>query len=98
MENNFSEPLSLEDLASKTGIGTRQLNRQFQEKMGVSTMAFYKKMRLEKSMQYLKQTTLSITDIALSTGYASSAHFSRAFREEFSTTPSDIRKKMLKAS
>ncbi|WP_162651174.1 GlxA family transcriptional regulator [Lentilitoribacter sp. Alg239-R112] len=91
MQNNLSEPLTLAQLARSVGLGTRQLNRQFKDKMGESTMGFYKKLRLEKASNFLKQTTLSITDIAFATGYVSSAHFSRDFREKFGIAPSDYR-------
>ena len=96
MQNNYAEPLTLRQLAAAVNLSERQLNRQFQDKMNVSTMAFYKDLRLDKANHFLRQTTLSITDIALATGYASSAHFSRAFREKFNRSPSDIRRSLLK--
>lgn len=92
MQNNYAEPLNLSQLAALSTLGSRQLNRLFHEKLGVSTMAFYKNLRLEKANYFLTQTTLSITDIALATGHASSAHFARAFREKYDKSPSQVRK------
>ena len=96
IKNTYAEPLTLQQLAKAVNLSERQLNRQFQDKMNVSTMAFYKDLRLDKANHFLRQTTLSITDNALATGYASSAHFSRAFREKFNLSPSDVRRNILK--
>lgn len=91
MENHIADPLDLNQLTLFSGTSARQLNRLFQEKLGQRTMAFYRTLRLEKARSLLAQAPLSITDVALATGFANSAHFSRAFREEYGTSPSDYR-------
>lgn len=92
MENHIAEPLGLEQLAELAGMGPRQLNRLFREKLNRSTMSFYRERRLEKSRQLLSQSTLPLTQIALATGFANSAHFSNAFRLRYSSAPSDMRR------
>lgn len=87
MENHVADPLSLDQLANLCGLGTRQLNRLFRQKLGVSTMAFYRSLRLEKARNLLEQSVLSITEIALASGFASSAHFSTAFKTQFGHSP-----------
>jgi transcriptional regulator GlxA family with amidase domain len=56
-------------------------------------MAFYRDLRLAKARSLLEQSTLSITEIALATGFASSAHFSRSFRDKFAAAPSAQRRR-----
>ena len=92
MTNHIAEPLSLEQLASLANVSPRQLNRLFREKLGTSTMGFYRDLRLDKARNLLRQTPLSTTEIALMTGFSSSAHFSQAFRQKFDATPSSIRR------
>ncbi|WP_205032173.1 GlxA family transcriptional regulator [Hwanghaeella grinnelliae] len=91
MENHVADPLSLDQLAHLCGLGARQLNRLFSEKLGASTMAFYRGLRLEKARNLLEQSVMSVTEIALATGFASSAHFSTAFKSRFRHAPSKIR-------
>lgn len=91
MENHVADPLNLDQLAHLSGLGARQLNRLFREKMGASTMAFYRGLRLEKARNLLEQSVLSVTEIALATGFASSAHFSTAFRTRFGHPPRNSR-------
>ena len=91
MENHIADPLELRQLAKLSEISPRQLNRLFRSKMEQSTMNFYCKLRLEKARKLLKQSTLTITEIALANGFASSAHFAHSFRRTFGSTPSSLR-------
>ncbi len=88
MEIQLAEPLSLEELAAIAGVGARQLNRLFKTKLGKTTMAFYRQIRLDKANTMLAQSYMSITDVALATGFASTAHFSTCYKKHFGITPS----------
>ena len=91
MEGHVSEPLSLEDLAQVAGLSPRQLNRLFAEKLGRSTMRYYRDLRLDKAQSLLRNSPLSLTEIALATGFASSSHFSRVYTESNGFPPSTYR-------
>ena len=91
MESNVAEPLGLENLAMAAGVSARQLNRLFREKLGRSTMGYYRELRLDKAQSLLRNSPLSLTEIALATGFANSSHFSRAFTQHFGRPPSASR-------
>jgi len=91
MENHVAEPLELTQLADIVGIGVRQLNRLFKQQLGVSTIAFYKNLRLGIAENLLLQSHLSITDIGIASGFVSSAHFSAAFKSHYGVAPSVLR-------
>ena len=91
MENHLSDTLNLNQLASRIGLGSRQLNRLFRKYLNQTTMTFYKELRLNLAKQLLGQSSLSITEIALSSGFTSSAHFSQAFNLQFSISPTNFR-------
>ncbi|MXY41680.1 MAG: GlxA family transcriptional regulator [Rhodospirillaceae bacterium] len=88
MENHIADPLPLADLAGVVGVSARQLNRQFRAGLGRSAGAFYLDLRLDKSRELVRQTDLSLVDIALATGFASAAHFATAFKRRFGNSPS----------
>ena len=92
MEGHIADPLTLPQLSTLTGLGVRQLNRLFREKLGISTMGFYRDLRLEKAENLLQQSTLTVTEIAQATGFSGSAHFSQAFRARYGRAPTDLRK------
>ncbi len=91
MESHVAEPLGLEDLATIAVISPRQLNRLFREKLGRSTMTYYRELRLEKAQSLLRNSPLSLTEIALATGFANSSHFSRSYADQFGQPPSSNR-------
>lgn len=91
MENHIADPLTLDDLAMLVHCTARHLNRLFQRQLRLSTMAFYRNLRLQQAEQLLQQTSLSLTEIAFEVGFSSSAHFSSAFRNYFGTSPKETR-------
>lgn len=91
MEDFVADPRSLTELAARAGVGPRQLNRLFRDKLGISTMEFYRRLRLDKAEALLRQSALPVTEIALATGFGSSSHFAAAFRDAFGRTPSEAR-------
>ena len=91
MEANVAEPVSLPHLATTAGLSERQLNRLFTEKLGRATMRYYRELRLEKAQSLLRNSPLTLTEIALATGFASSSHFSRAYAAQFGQPPSAYR-------
>ena len=91
METHIADPLSLKQIAEITGVGARQLNRMFQAKLGRSTMAFYRDLRLERARRLISQTPLPLAEVAEATGFAAMPHFSRAYRAAFGASPSTAR-------
>lgn len=91
MEANVAEPLPLTRLASAAGVSPRQLNRLFRDRLGRSTMQYYRELRLDKARNLMRNSPLSLTEIALATGFSSSSHFSRAYSEYDGQPPSRFR-------
>ena len=91
MESHIADPVSLLKLAQKANISPRQLNRLFRNKLGCSTMEYYRVLRLNKSRNLLTNSPLPLTEIALATGFANSSHFSTLFSQYFGRPPSEFR-------
>ncbi|SHM35878.1 transcriptional regulator, AraC family with amidase-like domain [Roseovarius pacificus] len=91
MEANLGDPLPLARLAEVAGLSPRQLNRQFSDKLGRPAMRYYRDLRLDMAQNLLRNSPLSLTEIALATGFASSSHFSRVYAQRFGQPPSAYR-------
>jgi len=78
---HLSESISMAQLAQRAGQSERQLRRRFVTATDESPMQFLLRIRVEEAQTLLRETNLSITDIALATGFSNSAYFSRAFRK-----------------
>ncbi|WP_324732753.1 choline metabolism transcriptional regulator GbdR [Pseudomonas paeninsulae] len=91
MEANLEEPIDLDGLASYVDVSRRQLERLFQKYLHCSPSRYYLKLRLIRARQLLKQTSMSIIEVASVCGFVSTPHFSKCYREYFSIPPRDER-------
>ena len=91
MEANIREPISQEDLAAYAGLSRRQLQRLFQRYLSCTPSSYYLKIRLQQARQLLRQTSNSIVEVSDATGFISSSHFSKAYRETYGHSPSTER-------
>jgi AraC family carnitine catabolism transcriptional activator len=92
MEQQLEAPLSSQTLAGQIGVTRRQLERLFQEHLGLSPLQLYLKLRLERARQLLRQTSMGVIEIGLVCGFASASAFSRAYRRHYARAPSEDRK------
>lgn len=88
MDANVKEPISHEELASYVGLSRRQLQRLFQRYLSCTPSNYYLQIRLQRARQLLRQTSNSIVEVAVSTGFISSSHFSKAYKENYGCSPS----------
>lgn len=92
MTTHLADPLTPEQLSALSGGSARQLQRLFAARFGVPMMTFYRDLRLAKADELLMQTALPVVEIALMTGFASTAHFTRCFAAKFGTPPARRRR------
>jgi transcriptional regulator GlxA family with amidase domain len=90
MEANLETPLSRAELANLAGVSVRQLERAFRGQLDRGIHQHYLRLRLDRSRQLLRQTSLSALEIAIATGFNSAGQFSRAFRRQFGAAPREI--------
>jgi len=91
MEAHIETPLSCARLAEFAGLSLRQLERAFRNQLGQSVHRHYLGLRLVRSRQLLRETSLSILEIGFATGFTSASQFCRAFRGHFGMTPRHAR-------
>lgn len=97
MQRALDEPLPCDEIAERVGLSRRQLERHFQQQLGVSPLKHYMSLRLAKAHQLLQQTDLPVTEIAISSGFGSPEHFSRLYRKTFGRSPSTDRLQAINA-
>ena len=93
MENTISEPLSMTELTEQLGVSTRQLERQFREVFNDTPAKFYKRLRSKRARVMLQETLLPIIDVAVATGFGSSAMLAKAVKDEYGMTPTKMRER-----
>jgi CheY-like chemotaxis protein len=88
----YAESLTREDIANHVGISPDYLTDCFRQELGVTPMAYLRRYRIRQACELLKNTNLSITQVAAAVGFSESAHFSRTFQREVGMTPRAYRR------
>jgi len=91
-ENLEDENLSVDLLARRMGLSQSQLHRKMKALTGASTHHFIRNIKLQNARYLLKETSLSIQDIAFQSGFSSTSYFAKVFSNAFRQKPTDFRK------
>lgn len=91
IENNFSENLSISQLALNSGLSERNLTRLFVDEVGVAPKQALIRLRLEKARVLLRTQKKSVTEICFEVGYSSLSRFVQSYRSTFGRLPSEER-------
>ena len=84
---------SVDDLAARLGVGSRQLRRLFMEHLGASPISIARSRRTHFARSLLDQTALSVSEIAFASGFGSIRQFNDAMRATFGGSPTALRRR-----
>ncbi len=87
MEENLETPLDREEIAEAVGLSTRQLERLFRKYLNSTPRKYYFGLRMQRARILLRQTSMSVLDVALACGFVSASHFAKCYREFFGHSP-----------
>lgn len=89
---HYGEKLSLEDIARSGNVGRSKCCSVFRQYLQQSPIDFLNHYRLKASCHLLKNTAMSITQIALSCGFVHLSYYSKLFLRCYGCTPGEYRK------
>lgn len=81
----------VEALASRLGIGSRQLRRLFRQHLGASPKAIASARRVDFAKRLISDTSLPMAEIALASGFGSVRRFNDTFQTLFARSPGSLR-------
>jgi two-component system response regulator YesN len=94
VKTNYRDPdLSLSSAAEFVGVSTGYLSGLFKKETGTNFVKYLTDMRMEKSMELLKNTDMRTYEIAYETGFADPHYFSISFKKYTGMSPSDFRQR-----
>ena len=91
VESHLPEPVTLDDVAASSGVSRFHVTRAFGAATGHSVMGDMRARRLTEAARKLAAGAPDILAVALDASYASHEAFTRAFRDQFGTTPELVR-------
>lgn len=95
IKENYSEPITVKDLAELLNFSEYHFMRFFKKNLGVTCIEYINNYRLNISAAKLCTTNLSVMEIALDCGFNNISYFNKLFKEKYKQTPKDFRKNTL---
>lgn len=95
IEENFAEPISIEQVAASVFMSPVRLREVFGLVMGCSPRDYLRHVRIEQAKRRLSNTGDPITQIGYDVGFSEASYFGRAFREATGMSPREYRNKSM---
>jgi AraC-like DNA-binding protein len=95
LRQNLAHQWTVEEMAALIGLGTTTFTEKVKNYTGFSPLNYLINIRISEAIKLLNRQEENVTDIALSTGFYSSQHFSTTFKKLTGYTPSEFRKRNL---
>lgn len=92
---HYEDPLRLSTLAQQFFISPYYLSRMFKEMTGFTFSDYVILTRIKEAQRLLRESTLSITDIAVSVGFDNFSHFGKTFKKTTRLSPRDYRRQYI---
>ncbi|MBS7263478.1 MAG: AraC family transcriptional regulator [Eubacteriales bacterium] len=83
---------TVDELAGLCALSVRRFREVFERKFGLPPKKYILKAKMERAYELLISTSMSVSAVAESVGYADGFYFSKAFRQFFGLSPSGVRK------
>lgn len=91
LEDNYQNPLTLDDMASSVSLSREQFCRFFKKSFRSTPVQYLNNYRINRAVTLLQETGMSVTDIAVRTGFDNSNYFAVSFKKATGMTPTQFR-------
>lgn len=92
IDRNFTEDISLDKLAAVAGYSKYHFSRIFKKYQNISIVQYISRKRIKLAERLLIDPDLSITEVAMQSGFSSLTTFNRIFKSEKNCTPTEFKK------
>lgn len=93
ISRNFSRDITIEDIADFVGISASHLYRVFSQELGMPPTRFLTSYRIQEACTLLRNSNITISEVAVSAGFRDPLYFSRVFKKEKGISPTAYGKK-----
>ena len=89
---NYQSEITMQDVAEHAGISERYLRRLFSQYLNLSPLEYLNQMRINKAVELLRNTEMSVKEVCYLCGFQSPQYFSRIFKQQMGVSPREITK------
>lgn len=91
IENNFSSPIRLNDVAELINMSESAFSHFFKKKTRCTFIDYVNNIRIAKACQMLSETTHNVAEICYACGFNNMSNFIRIFKKKKGSTPNEYR-------
>ena len=92
IQQQYQNPITLEDISASGNVSKSLCNRIFHRFVGESPVSYLVNFRLRKAAEYLRTTSLPLSEIARKTGFNGASYMAEMFKRAFGVSPTVYRK------
>lgn len=92
IHKNYAQPITRGEIARHINIAEDYLTSCFRQELGTTPIKYVQRYRILQAKKMLKETALTVTEIALAVGFSDSGYFSRVFHRETGLPPETYRR------
>ena len=92
INRHYTEKLTLDEVAAESGFSKYHFTRVFKEYMDMTYYDYLNQKRIKRAVDLLYNREMSITDVAMNSGFSSLSAFNRTFKAEKKCAPISFRK------
>lgn len=92
IHRNYSEPLTVADIAKAASVSEREAYRSFKAVLGTTPILYLLHHRIRNAARMLVETEMTITEISMACGFSSSGYMWKAFKEINGVSPRTFRR------
>lgn len=92
IRQNYKQEITIGEISACAGISERYLRKIFTQYLSLSPLDYLNQIRINKAIELLRITELSIKEICFQCGFKSPQYFSRVFKQQIGISPKDISK------
>lgn len=92
IQQNYTHKISLSDIAVSGAVGQSKCCKLFAKYFNQTPNVYLNRYRLNKSIELLRNTDMTITEIAVSVGFNGASYYAETFRKWLGKSPTEFRK------
>lgn len=89
---NYQSDITITHVAEQAGVGERYIRKLFSLHLNLSPLDYLSQIRINKSIELLRNTEMSVKEICFTCGFKSPQYFSRVFRQQVGMSPKEVTK------
>lgn len=90
--DKWNESLTLKDLSAAAGVHPITISKHFPKYFSCTFGEYMRRLKIEKSLYFLKVSRFSLTEIAFECGFSDQSHFIRTFKQLTGLLPNNYKK------